>query len=64
MSRESRDFKRAEMACELAHEDREYNTQSSKSIAYAKFKRLKGIANRNEIQDLELLALKRRYSWY
>lgn len=55
-------FKRAEMACELAHEDREFNTSSSKEIAYSKFLRLKSIF-RDDIQELEFIALKKRYNF-
>jgi hypothetical protein len=64
MDNEGRRFKRAEMAAELAHEDREYNTPSQKSIDFKKFMKLKKNENRDEIQDLEFIALKRRYKWW
>ena len=57
-----RRFKRAELACELAHEE-ERATPSQKSRDFKKFMRLKK-KERDEIEQMEFLALKKRYGWW
>ena len=60
---EKDEFKRAEMACELAHEDAEYNTPSRKSVDFKAFMRLKN-KDRNHIEELKFIAFKKRYGWW
>jgi hypothetical protein len=66
---EGRRFKRAEMACELAHEDAENDRQSpnptEKSINFKKFMTLKSKGDsRDEVEEMEFLAFKKRYGWW
>ena len=67
MSYESRRFRRAEMANELAHEDaendRERPNASQKSRHFKEFMSLKR-KNRSHTEDLEFQAFKRRYGWF
>ena len=69
MSYESRRFREAEMSCELAHEDRENDrvrpNGSQKSMHFKKFMSLKSKGlNRDEVEELEFIAFKRRYGWW
>jgi len=68
MDAAGRRFKRAEMANELAHEDaendRRYPNPTEKSLNFKKFMRLKNNKNRNEVEQLDYLALKKRYGWW
>ena len=64
-----RRFKRAELECELAHEDaendRQYPNPSEKSINFKKFMSLKSKGDdRDEVEQMEFLALKKRYGWW
>ena len=61
-------FKRSEMASELAHEDRENDkerTPSQKSRMFQNFLRLKALGScRNDIEEMDFLAYKKRFNWF
>ena len=64
MDNEQRRFKRAEMDFELAHEEPTIS-KSIKSMDYQKFTRLKTTGDkRDEIEEMQFLALKKRYNWF
>jgi hypothetical protein len=66
MSYESRQFRKAEMACELAHEDAENDTQYGRSASQFEvgyYNELKAMSGRTPEQDMELIALQKRYGW-